>query len=574
MKTLLVVFLIGLPACLQSADATAFWSVDSMTRISPDTPPRVIDEIQLHACQNSTEAFQVVVAATASIQKQTRIAVSPWKGPESPAAPLTTLYQEHYVRVTTSSPHAPLPPGQYPDPLAPSADGRFLKLPMDLPLADSSITNQPWWIDVKIPPNTLAGDYHATVSLTTDTHQRSIPVKLTVWPITLPDRPTLRSSFVAHWGRVAEIHGLARDGQDAKLRALTSQYHNLLAEHRLATDSLDPVIDLAANGSIRSMSVTEYEDRFEKQHATSLPVPMTARWPFSDPLGQHRESAIRYLASFMQVMKQHGWERFCFLDCPVDEPESANAYEQVRAWGRLCHEASRACGIHLPLLCTEQPNPSKSEWGSLVGAVDIWVPYLGELWHSPDQPDPSILLKKRQAAGDEIWTYVAMVQYPNGFLRNASDHPIDHLPPAWLLDYAPMNFRITSWLCAANHWRGLLYWDTIHWQSGSDPWRDPATFREGTTVYNGDGCLIYPTTKGPVPSMRLKWLRASFEDHALIQLARKAGLNIFTDQQVSSIARGIADWDADPAPLLNARRQIGEALARHQTRALLSTQRP
>ena len=574
MKTLLAALLLGLPACLMAGDAAAFWSVDSMTRILPNTPPRVVDEIQLHACRNSTEAFQVIVTAPGSIQRQARITVSPWRGSQSQVAPLTTLYQEHFVRVTTSSPHAPLPPGDYPDPLVPSANGRYLIYPTDLPLADSSMTNQPWWIDVKIPASTMAGDYRATVSLTTETEQRSIPIKLTVWPITLPERPALRSAFVAHWGRVAEIHGLARNGQDPELRTLTTQYHLLLAAHRLAADPLDPVIDLAPDGSIRSISVKEYEDRFQRQHATSLPVPMTSTWPFADPLGKHRESAIRFLASFMQVMKQHGWEKFCFLDCPVDEPESATAYEQVRAWGNLCHEASRASGIRLPLLCTEQPLPSKSEWGSLAGAVDIWVPYLGELWHSPDQPDPSILLKQRQAAGDEIWTYVAMVQYPKRFLRNTADHPIDHHPPAWLLDYAPMNFRITAWLCAANDWRGLLYWDTVNWPSGADPWRDPATFRQGTTVYNGDGCLIYPTTKGPVPSMRLKWLRASFEDHALIQLAREAGLKMFTDQQVNSIARGVADWDADPAPLLDARRKIGEALARHQTRALLSTQRP
>ena len=574
MKPLLAVLLLGLPTCVMATDELAFWSVNAMTRIFPNTPPRVVDEIHLHACQNSTEAVQFIVTAPGSIQRETRIVVSPWYGPESPSAPLTTLYQEHFVRIVTSSPHAPLPPGDYPDPLVPSANGQYLILPTDLPDSNSSVSNQPWWLDVKIPPETTAGEYRATVSVYTDTEHRSIPLKLTIWPIKLPERPTLRSAFVAHWGRVAEIHGLARNGQDQGLRTLTTQYHRLLAEHRLTADSLDPVIDLAVDGTIRAMSVKEYEDRFQRQQATSLPVPISATWPFADPLGKDRESTIRYLASFMQVMKQHGWERFCFLDCPVDEPESATAYEQVRAWGQLCDQASRSCGIPLPLLCTEQPAPSKSEWGSLIGAVHIWVPYLGELWHAPNQMDPSILLKQRQSAGDEIWTYVAMVQYPKNFLRQASDHPIDHHPPAWLLDYAPMNFRITAWLCAANDWSGLLYWDTIHWPSGADPWRNPATFREGSTVYNGDGCLMYPTTQGPVPSMRLKWLRAAFEDHALIQLAREAGLKVFVDQQVATIARGIADWDANPASLLTTRKQIGEALTRHQTRALFSTQRP
>ena len=551
-------------------DAPAFWSVDSMTRISPHTPPRAVDEIHLHACRNATEAFQLVVTATDSIQKQSRIIVSAWKGPESPSVPHTSLFQEHFVRVTTSSPNAPLPPGDYPDPLVPSASGQYLKFPTDPPLSSDSPSNQPWWVDVQVTTDTTPGDYHATVSLRTATELRSIPLTLTVWPITLPTRPTLRSSFVAHWGRVAEIHGLARDGQDPGLRALTTQYHQLLAEHRITADSLDPLMDLATDGTIRSMSVKEFEDRFEKQHATSLPVPMSATWPFADPLGKDRESAIRFLASFMKVMKLHGWERFCFLDCPVDEPDSAAAYEEVRGWGSLCDQASRSCGIRLPLLCTEQPLPSKPEWGSLVGAVNIWVPNLGEFWHSPHQPDPSILINQRQAAGDEVWTYVAMVQYPKNFPRNVSDHPIDHHPCFWLLDYAPMNFRITSWLCAANDWQGLLYWDTLHWPSGTDPWRDPATFREGTTVYNGDGCLMYPTTHGPVPSLRLKWLRASFEDHALIQLARESGLGDFTDQQVRGIARGVADWDADPARLLNARHRIGETLAGHIKRVLYS----
>jgi hypothetical protein len=227
----------------------------------------------------------------------------------------------------------------------------------------------------------------------------------------------------------------------------------------------------------------------------------------------------------------------------LDEPNSADDYEEVRQRAKLIHETQPG----IKVMCTEQPTPENKKWGTLVGSVDIWVP----LWTLFDET----AVAEREHAGDEVWSYTALCQGRRG-----------HDTPYWQIDFPLLDFRIPAWI----NWRygatGLLYWSPVHWTDTDDMWTDPGTLHghKGKETFNGEGALFYPGTAagidGPIVSMRLKQIREGFEDYEYLKLLVDRGDRKFAEDTVREIARSWTDWNSDPKALYDARGAIARYL--------------
>ena len=144
------------------------------------------------------------------------------------------------------------------------------------------------------------------------------------------------------------------------------------------------------------------------------------------------------------------------------------------------------------------------------------------------------------AGGQEYWSY----------LCTAPKYP-------WIsefIDHDAINMRMWLWVTYAYRLNGILIWSTNYWTSRSaspagylqNPWKEPASFVQGygwpygkQTVWgNGDGRFFYPPNKnpntdkskyieGPVPSLRLEFLRQGIEDYEYLvmleNLVKNAG---------------------------------------------------
>jgi hypothetical protein len=118
-----------------------------------------------------------------------------------------------------------------------------------------------------------------------------------------------------------------------------------------------------------------------------------------------------------------------------------------------------------------------------------------------------------------------------------------------------------SWYESAT---GFLYWDTTAWHE-SNPWGPNVDYNK-----TGDGVLIYPghhdgtdaaqgygsptsvTLDGPVPSYRLKVIRAGLQDWALFKLAEQRGFGAYARDQVARAygQLGRCEWSGCP-PIVN-----------------------
>ncbi len=567
-------------------------AVDGMTRVERRGRFRGEKTIRLHAARNETEPFQVVVSSYRKPLKILDVVVSPLVGPGKKEIKGAILYRAHYVPVTKPSPLSQFAPRDYPDALIPFRDPRTRRplagavydaVPFTVPRGE----NHPFWVDIRVPKGVPAGEYRGRVTVSAEGGLRAeLPIVLTVWDFTLPDVPMMGSDFGLNSDRVAEIYGLDPERDARRLNPLVRTYYDLLFDHLLAPaflfdtrPNVDPVTgrpDFNAFYPGLGTAAQGLEYYFNRKHAASYSYLFWEHFPFADPLGRDRQRMMGFLTGYVSYLKQRGWSDRAHMPYGfLDEPSSKEAYEKIRAWGRLFDEVEKRVGTSAPLMITEQPEPEDTEWGSLDGFVDIWVPEFNAIWLD-DYYDQGAI-ERQLEAGNRVWSYAALAYVPSEWHRS---HPfsrslVDSHPPKWLIDYAPINFRIPTWLNALYGITGLLYWDTIWWAEGVDVWQDAGTYRHEDpndpdswgTILNGEGFLIYPGYRrqigfdGPVPSMRLKWFREAVEDFAYIQLLREAGEWSFARKQIHRFARGVGDWDDDMEALYAARRSMGERLS-------------
>jgi len=551
--------------------------LNSMERIGQDQEPYGPAEANIAAARNEWESFQVVVGTSGENIQVTGAEISDLTGPNGAkiSKEQVTLYREEYVRVRNSTPRAELPPGLHADPLVPFVNpitgelieprrrvqerwgGPSKTLGHDMvgvPFEVFRGQNQPIWVDLHVPKDAPAGDYRGTFRVRIrEKGALEIPVVLTVWNFTLPDRPTHGNHF-GNFRNVARFFDV--DPASDRFREIEMRYCRAMVEHRLnppIPTYLLPEVNQDGSLAIAPERHEALKKYLAEMHVSEFEVP---RAPFArlsvaatgtdyatiPP--QEREKALRYYRGYFDYLKQNGWQEGAFVYL-WDEPNLKENYEQVLVLGQLVHEASP----ELKCLVVEQTYPHDPSWPDIDPAVDIWCP----LWAFIDRDT----IEQKIAEGDQVWSYTALVQ------RAPSYHPqyeqvkgLD--PPYWHIDRPLIVYRVPTWINRQYGITGLLYWTTV--TTVLDPWNNPAFAHPGH--YNGGGYLFYPGlpfgVDGPVASMRLKNLRDGMEDYEYFALLQAKSGDAAVKQFVDKVAPNWWDYCRDPQVLLDVRRQLAE----------------
>jgi len=422
--------------------------------------------------------------------------------------------------------------------------GRFTGSPFDVWPGK----NQPLWVDVSIPRDAVAGNYTGRFTVMVpglgETH---LPVKLTAWGFTLPDGPGLATHFGSLDGIAEKYHVSLASREFATLE---ERYAKAMAEHRIEPpipENLRP--PLKSDGSIDWKKSHEALRRFITSyniHSFQIPT-----FRFGDPTKGNRRYVMRYLQSYYEYLKAQGWDKGAYY-YPLAEPNSKEAYDQLRAYAQLVHEANPK----IRLLCTEQPYPQDPAWGDLRDSVEIWCP----LFAFFDEDSA----RAARLRGNDVWVYTALCQKAPPYhpqFATVSGQPTLF----WQIDFPVLNYRIPLWTIWRYGIKGLLYWSMVYWGSPDrDVWTDPA-FRNR---YNGDGFLFYPGAdagiEGPVTSIRLKALREGLEDYAYFSLLERLGDRAFLDQEVPRIGSSWWKWDDKPEHLYQIREELARRIMEKQ----------
>lgn len=520
------------------------------------------EAVEIRAARGEVESFQVVVTAAGGNLRDVSAQMSPLKKGTGETLPAqsTTLYREIFIPVRHWALHATEPPGLIADPLVPFVNpytnepvpdprwrgerregARFGATGFDL----WQERHQPLWVDVQVPKDAVPGAYEGTFTVRAqNAAQATIPVRLTVWDFTLPDGPTHENHF-GNFSYMARYYKL--DENSDNYRTLEDRYSAMMAAHRLNPPlprRLQPRI--ADDGAPQfdeetDRRITEFVERY---HVTNIDIP---RAPFRDVLGVDRPKAVRYYQWWYAYLQKKGWVARAYVYL-FDEPNTKEAYEQVRQLGALVHEAAPS----LRRLVVEQPYTQNPDWGTLDKAVDIWCPLFAFVEETS--------IQRVQSQGDVVWSYTALCQ------RAPSYHP-DYVqvknqdPPYWQIDFPVLSYRIAPWLNRRYGITGLLYWTTVCWNAPPrNPWDEPG-FR---VEFNGEGSLFYPGEEagieGPIASIRLKNLRDGMEDYEYFALLEKAKGKEAATEIVRAIVPTWGTWDQDSEHLLKARERTAQAI--------------
>ena len=316
------------------------------------------------------------------------------------------------------------------------------------------------------------------------------------------------------------------------------------------------------------------EFRFNGFNLVILPERLGGHERFSP---EWTELYKRLMAPILEHLKQKGWLKFAYCYW-VDEP-SPQQYEDVKKGMAALKEACPGVRRLLTFCFDKAPVPVFYDF------VDLWVPVM-----SLFEPQRA---KERQALGEEVWWYVCTgpkAPYPNNFI----DHPA-------------ITHRIRYWMAAKWNLDGDLYWSMTYWRGKGWRLRNPyedgqSETPEGGYWGNGDGRLLYPPVRQPlpenaepviappIPSLRLALISEGIEDHCyfwLLKKLREKGHGARdkghgkerqgrarllpslekalkqADEALASLDRLIrsqTDYERDPKKLREERRKIAEAI--------------
>ena len=518
---LAVAALTVLPGLSEPPALPAWRILASPDRAVPNRPLPAKAEARLFAARGEYQSFQIAIPSPPSGFQLVDADCSDLTGAQNQhiASSNVTLYREHYVNVDAASPdrhgtNRSLGPGWYPDALIPSRNPKTGK-PLAgqyraVPFRAESPGILVLWVDVFVPRGTPAGQYHASITLTSDRGKMEVPWSLNVWGFDIPPKPSLHSSF-AYWNTVS------RDAVEELLR------HRLMPQHIAASPSASLDRALASAGGL-TMTDAGYWSGADNSHCTMKPPPAVKDLLATVAAHDPGISLFNYTADEVQNCR--------------------NLYPALQAWARNLHEA------HIKNLVVMAPNPQLSDDGTGRSAVDIWV-VLPE-----DFEKSSAALAAVRTHGNEVWSYNALVQ--------------DSYSPKWLIDYDPIGYRLQAGFLSQTYGlTGLLYWRIDRWDG--DPWmrvNNEGAFNSSN--YPGDGMLVYPGEPAGlpgsvVPSLRLKQLRDGEQDFEYVELLKHMGRGDWALEKIRSVAGSWSNWTRSSDALENVRRQLGAEIERLST---------
>lgn len=492
---------------------------DSMSLVFPrDLPCQCTwRDAEVELARGEFESLQLVALPYSNGLSDARVTVTAVRGPDQggsglrvTAHPVASLDMRPPVASVPATPTAYRPSiyqGWTPDPILTD------RASVDV----SGDDMQAFWIQIKSDRNAKPGQYKLDLELSaTGLPAQRVMVKVTVWDVTIDDRPALRTAIGNDPKAYAEPYGITDpDG----IRKLNEQKWSFLADFKIQPDNIyrsiydsDPptVDELRAiaqkYGGLRQFNIWYFDPRlFDLQRP--------------DTWNAQADVLFDRIQPFVDSYRAAGLIDYAYLYCC---DESLGQYTEVIK-SVLTRFKARFGDIEV--LTTAIDDLMGSQTG-LDDLMDWWVRDVP--WLSPQ------IVEQRHRAGKESWWYVHAGNrnpYPNVF--------VGYDPGQIRTMLGPMSFQAKI--------DGFLYYRVDRWYGHPVLTNGPLSTWDPRMWNNmpGDGSLFYPGKDGPLASVRLHNFRDGMEDYNLLTELRHA-LEAAPD-------------DSDPAAIAEAQRLLSAA---------------
>ena len=505
----------GIEYSIASTSSLDIWYAATTRKVLQDAAPPVDSraEITIACAKNESEALQIVCSPKASGQISSVSASLTGPGSYTLAPEQFDIRQAKYIPINTPSqtgfhylePNRAQFTGNLPDALPTFGSVTF----------SSSDPNILIWVDIKIPATAPAGLYTGSVTINSSTGTTQIPVELTVWDFTLPDRPTCRSSM--QLGRYAHsaLFPFHKVTSDQDKYDLSRKYTSEVARYKLSVLSptwqasywypgpLPPgpfgYLEVEMPWAVDELNISGYQ--IGKYSGPSLE-------------GTTLDTGIAEGATFddrAQFLIDNNWLDLGYM--AIDEPQP-NDYIGVKNLidGFRTHQYAKEIkwfGFTY----------HGDVYDALKGYLDIFTPENNDFGNSLSPIGSAVT-----PPSAETWAY----------WTNTAHQWID-APGITNRLWAPKTQAFGGMGLAT--WAILIWWEESGRQLGQNPWIEPNTsWGNGVMAYfyppNPLGTALPAKDMTVVPSLRLLLARDGIEDfeyrvilEKLIQQAETVGIN-------------------------------------------------
>ncbi len=414
------------------------------------------------------------------------------------------------------------------------------------------------WLTISIPENAPEGLYTGNISLLTSQEKQSIPVKITIYPLTLTSERNLKVTQWHDTDNFRKFHGITEQYSDAWFSML-KKYADNMVEHRqnIFRISMKGIIEIQkSNDNKLLFDFTRFDqiaevfwntgkmnyletgfliDRGEERwHTTSLSlghfnnIKDLASGNLITLSGE--EVIPQLLPAFESHLRKKGWLDKTYFHI-MDEPSHHNAipWMEMSAYIKnLAPDLKRMDAIETYLITDE---------------IEVAVPLMGHFITWYDE------WKKAHAKGTEIWIYTVGIWDHNRVLNKTIDLPLIHS-------------RLLHWFNYKYDATGYLKWGWNSWTD--DPYNE-------VDEHLGDGWNVYPIRDGVLNSLRWEQMRNGIQEYEYFLMLEKriaalkdslgSRFNWINPRQISKgiinqALQGFEEYTTDPEVLYKAKLQV------------------
>jgi len=544
--------LIGSSAAAQSFKLSA---VSDMVRVFEDgyKLPQMYDSIKIFGIRGEIISGQFVISARKNLTDVT-VEISELKdnmtGNSLPAAAVAWNFVGS-IPLTKNTPNQPV------SALVRQAPARFPDYLMsERQIAVKEKTWQSAWFTFSIPEKAVAGTYAGRVTVRSGLETQSLPVGITVFPLTIPEQRHLN---VVEWystGGFPKLYGI-KERYSPEWYAMLRKYAENMVEHRQNSfrvgmdvieiqqskegtfsfdfSRFDQIADVFwSTGKMDYLETGFLALRGEKGWSDTNFRWQTFRVKRSDTgetfILNGPEVIPSLVSAFEAHLRQKGWLDKTWFHIQ-DEPAVHNALSWI--------EFSRFINKYGPDLI----RMDAIETTYLLNDIEIAVPKLDHFstWYDS--------YRKWMQKGNELWFYTVGIYQGSLFPNKTIDVPL-------------IDSRIMHWLNYKYDATGYLHW-------GWNQWTDDPFTEIGQHI--GDGWHVYPSKDGVLNSLRWEEMRNGIQDYEYLWMLENKIITlkdllgsrfswIKPEQRGKEIAgqvvQGFADRTNDPEVLNSAKRQL------------------
>jgi hypothetical protein len=393
-------------------------------------------------------------------------------------------------------------------------------MPWDGSTRATEHTNQPLWLQVTVPYATPVGTYTASVDVVADGTVTTVPIAVTVAPVTLPLQNQVSGSLLtafnfspqSYGAKVSQLYGVSPQDSLAEL-------FRFFASYRLSPNNWGYGNPRDASGYTRARqwwldkSSQMVTAAGEPRQFASMWIPVSNnRWSPSTYVGNMSpfkpQRWCGYLRSVRNFWQKHGWLASYPYVGGMDEP----GLTRYRIVARQAKEA-HACFAGSNVIVTGRPTAeNRFLWNGGKDDVDAWVVLASRYYGQYTNPSQSRrggshatqnlrLINAARRRGKQVWayTYDAASHSTPGF---TAAEPLSD--PRLFVDWE-----------ALEGLTGLLY------GQGTTTYPTKGNPLVSNDKERGSFALIYPGRDQPIPSARLEVLREGIEDWEVLNVVRK-----------------------------------------------------